>query len=408
MKWWQRLARFRKPVEGDKLLTEFEDTLMLVIDPEQLTGNLISRLRELLNVEETLVYIADQSQTPGTLSRVESSRMEGALPAVIPLDSKVTQWFRANQRLLFFGQNEAVTDYLRDEIEAFLAQAMDLACPLISMDRLIGIVFLRLGATELDEVSLAKLRVLIRQASLAFENALLFKDRLRQNERMFRAEQLAIMGQFAAGIAHELRNPLTAIRSTVQFLAGDFPGDSEQKQLADGILDEVDRLNNIVGDLLSLARSADSPPQEIDVTEEIRRCLSFVEAKTKSQGVTLQTDFREPVPKVSFNPAELRQVLLNVIMNGLQAMPNGGTLSIGTAPMSPAGDGVLIEIADQGAGISPDQRQKVLQPFFTTKPGGTGLGLAICNSIIKRYNGEIWIDEAENGGTAVRLALPAS
>ena len=408
MKWWQRLARFRKPVEGDKLLTEFEDTLMLVIDPEQLTGNLISRLRELLNVEEALVYITDQSQSPGTLSRVESSRVDGTLPAVIPLDSKVTQWFRANQRLLFFGQNKAVTDYLRDEIEAFLAQAMDLACPLISMDRLIGIVFLRLGATELDEVSLAKLRVLIRQASLAFENALLFKDRLRQNERMFRAEQLAIMGQFAAGIAHELRNPLTAIRSTVQFLAGDFPGDSEQKQLADGILDEVDRLNNIVGDLLPLARSADSPPQEIDVTEEIRRCLSFVEAKTKSQGVTLQTDFRAPVPKVSFNPAELRQVLLNVIMNGLQAMPDGGTLSIGTAPMSHGGDGVLIELAAQGAGISPDLRQKVLQPFFTTKPGGTGLGLAICNSIIKRYNGEIWIDEAENGGTAVRLTLPAS
>ena len=408
MRWWQRLARFCKPVEGDRLLTEFGDSLILVVDPEQLTGNLISRLRELVSVEEALVYVADESQIPVALSRVEYNQGNDPFPSAIPLAGKTTQWFRANQRLLFFEQDQAVTDYLRDEIEAFLEQAMDLACPLVSMDRLIGIVFLRLGQTELNDVSLAQLRVLIRQASLAFENALLFKDCLRQNERMFRAEQLAIMGQFAAGIAHELRNPLTAIRSTVQFLASDFPDDSQQKQLSDGILDEVDRLNSIVGNLLSLATPADSCPQEIDVAEEIGRCLSFVEAKAKSQSVSLQTDIGTSLPKVSFNPAELRQVLLNVIVNGLQAMPDGGALAICAALMSPADDRVLVSIVDQGEGIPPEQRRKVLENFFTTNHGGTGLGLAICNSIVKRYNGEIWLDQAEGQGTAVHIALPVS
>ena len=408
MRWWQRLFQSHKPVEGDKLLTEFEDTLMLVIDPEQLTGNLISKLRELLRTEETLVYLADESQSPVALSRVQYNRIEGPFPATLPLAGKVAQWFRANEQLLFFHEDKAVTDYLAEEIEPFLEQGIELACPLIAMDRLVGIVLLRLGETELDEVNLAKLRVLIRQASLAFENALLFKDRLRQNERMFRAEQLAVMGQFAAGIAHELRNPLTAIRSTVQFLAGDFSDDSEQKQFADGILEEVDRLNNIVGNLLSLARPADSSPQDIDVTEEIARCLSFIEARAKSQGIVLWADFSEGLPRVSFNPAELRQVLLNIIMNGLQAMPDGGTLSIGATPIGEGSDRVLISITDQGEGIPAEMRSKVLEPFFTTKVGGTGLGLAICNSIVKRYNGEIWIDQAEERGTAVRIALPVS
>jgi len=405
MTWWQRLFRSHRPVEGDKLLAEFEDTLMLVIDPEQLTGNLISRLWELLNVEQTVVYLADESQSPAALSRVPHRATEEDFPTALAATGKTTQWFRANQSLLFFHENEEVTDYLRDEIAVFLEQDMNLACPLVSMDRLIGIVFLRLGPMELDDVSLAKLRVLMRQAALAFENALLFKDRLRQNERMFRAEQLAVMGQFAAGIAHELRNPLTAIRSTVQFLASDFADDSQQRDFADGILEEVDRLNAIVGNLLSLARPADHAPQEIDVTEEIERCLGFIEAKAKSQSIAVRTQFDQALPKVSFNPAELRQVLLNVIMNGLQAMPDGGELSVTASASGFNGDGVLVSIADQGAGIPAEMRRKVLEPFFTTKAGGTGLGLAICNSIVKRHNGEIWIDPAEEQGTIVRIAL---
>jgi signal transduction histidine kinase len=230
---------------------------------------------------------------------------------------------------------------------------------------------------------------------------------------MFRAEQLATMGQFAAGIAHELRNPLTAIRSTVQYLASEFDEGTDQRKLADDTLDEVDRLNTIVGNLLSLAQPAESNPEEIDVAEEIKRCLGLIEAKAKSQNVTLETDFASDLPWLTFDPAQLRQLLVNVLMNGLQAMPEGGTLLIRAGLPAEAGQAsgpdskrMLIEVEDEGDGIAPDMRQKVFEPFFTTKPGGTGLGLAICNSIVKRYNGEIWIEQAESGGAGVRISLP--
>jgi signal transduction histidine kinase len=274
-------------------------------------------------------------------------------------------------------------------------------------------VFLHLSQGALNRVQIANLQVLSRQASLAFENALLFKERLRQNERMFRAEQLATMGQFAAGIAHELRNPLTAIRSTVQYLADEFDQDTDKRKLAHGILDEVDRLNNIVDNLLSLAQPGESNPEEIDVRQEIERCVNFIDAKAKSQNVRLETDFKEDLPKLTLDPAELRQVLLNVMMNGLQAMPAGGTLLIkaccpteATRESVSGGERMLIQIEDEGAGIPTNLRQKVFEPFFTTKAGGTGLGLAICNSIIKRYNGEIWIDETRGSGTEVKISLP--
>jgi len=411
---WQRITTpFRKRVEQDNLLTEFEDSLMLIVDPEQLTNNLLGKMKELITVEKAFVYLIDQNESPRVFSPLDRSGPGGCFLPDIPADGRLVQWFRTNRQILFFGQSKDITDYLSAELRPFWDLSVNLAFPLVSMDRLIGIVFLRLPEEPLNKVQIANLQLLARQAALAFENALLFKERLRQNERMFRAEQLAIMGQFAAGIAHELRNPLTAIRCTVQYLAGDFADGTEQKKLAGDILHEVDRLNSIVGNLLSLAQPAESHPEEIDVSGEIARCLDFIEANAKSQNVRLQTDLEPGLPKLTFDPAQLRQVLLNIIMNGLQAMPEGGTLSIRASRLADEGgtrgsttEKMLIEIGDEGPGIPSSLRGKVFEPFFTTKPGGTGLGLAICNSIVKRYDGEIWIDEAKGGGTAVKIALP--
>lgn len=411
---WQRIVQlFGRPAEGNSLLAEFEDSLLLIVDPEQLTSNLLSKLRQFVDVERAYVYLADHSQSPWTFSPADKiSQAESPLSSLAS-NGAIAQWFRVNRQILFFEENQEVADYLQAELQPFLDLSVNLAFPLISMDRLIGIVFLHLNQGPLDSVQTANLHVLSRQAGLAFENALLFKERLRQNERMFRAEQLATMGQFAAGIAHELRNPLTAIRSTIQYLSGEFDQGTDQRKLADDILGEVDRLNNLVGNLLSLAHPAESNPEEIDIRQEIERCMNFIEAKAKSQNVRLQTVFQEDLPKLTFDPAELRQVLLNVMMNGLQAMPQGGTLRLrsyrpteGTVGSAPGNDRVLIQIEDEGCGVPSGLRQKVFEPFFTTKAGGTGLGLAICYSIVKRYNGEIWIDQAKSGGAEVKISLP--
>ncbi|UCG59265.1 MAG: GAF domain-containing protein [Phycisphaerales bacterium] len=404
---------FGKPMESDSSLAEFEDTLMLIVDPEQLTNNLLSKLRELTSVEKAFVYLADRSESARTFLAVDKVSREAYKLPELPIDGRIAQWFRTNRQILFFEDNKEVTRYLESDLQPFSGSSVNLALPLISMDRLIGIVFVHLLEGPLNKVQLANLQVLSRQAGLAFENALLFKERLRQNERMFRAEQLATMGQFAAGIAHELRNPLTAIRSTVQYLASEFDEGTDQRKLADDTLDEVDRLNNIVGNLLSLAQPAESNTEEIDVAEQIKRCLGLIEAKAKSQNVRLETDFDSDLPRLTFDLVQLRQLLVNVLMNGLQAMPEGGTLLIRAGLAVEAGRGsgpdsrrMLIEVEDAGDGIAPELRQKVFEPFFTTKPGGTGLGLAICSSIVKQYNGEIWIDKAENGGAGVRISLP--
>ena len=403
---WQRIHNlFHKSPDDENLLTEFEESLMLIVDPEQLTNNLLSKLQGLMDVEKAFVYLADRSELSRSFSLVDQTGNSGSSLPALAANGITVQWFRANRQMLFFEENKEVTDYLRVELQSFLDLEVNLGCPLISMDRLIGMVFLHLNQVPLNPIQIANLQVLNRQAGLAFENALLFKERLRQNERMFRAEQLATMGQFAAGIAHELRNPLTAIRSTIQYLENEFEQDTDQRKLAHDILDEVDRLNNIVGNLLSLARPAESNPEEIDICREIERCVNFIETKARSQNIKLQMDFEQDLPKLRFDQAELRQVLLNVMMNGLQSMPEGGLLLIKASRIA-GSDRMLIQVGDEGPGIPADLRHKVFDPFFTTKTGGTGLGLAICNSIVKRYNGEIWIEQTKSGGTEVKISLP--
>lgn len=410
---WKGLQRFlRKKGRPDDLLIEFEDSLLLIADVVQLARNLRSKLKQFIDVEDAVVYLADTDRSWRRFSPVDSA--EGSPSALAPIDegSKTANWLAVNREVLILSERNAVTEYLRDELDPFLSRSMQLAFPLISMDRLIGVVFLHPGPTPLNAEQLAKLKLLGRQAGLAFGNALLFKERLRQNERMYRAEQLATMGEFAAGIAHELRNPLTAIRSTVQFLAGEFEGGSERQKLSEGILDEVDRLNTILGHLLSLARPAETKPTEVDLEREIAKCVAFVATKARSQHVEVRVECKEALPHLFVDPTELQQVLLNVMMNGLQAMPDGGTLSIKarcldetTRSMLSRSHRILVEITDQGPGIPDELREKVFEPFFTTKSGGTGLGLAICGSIVKRYDGEVWIERTESGGTSVNIAL---
>lgn len=410
---WQSIRRFmRKRSERDSPLIEFEDGLLLIVDAQQLTHNLRSKLRQFLDIESAIVYLASADGVPRDFREVAGGTEGPTLPA-IPADSRTASWFRVNREMLWFEPDSAVTQYLGEELQAFREAGVQLAFPLVSMDRLIGLVFLRLRQTPLSETQLANLQVLSRQVGLAFENALLFKERLRRNERMYRAEQLAVMGQFAAGIAHELRNPLTSIRSTVQFLAEEFATGSEQRKLAETMLEEVDRLNGIVGDLLSLGRPAESKPTEVDLRDELDKCATFIETRARHQNVRLEMVCAERLPRLLIDPAELRQVLLNIMINGLQAMPNGGTLRVRVqypyerSHTAPSGrHKILIEVSDEGPGVSEALREKVFEPFFTTKTGGTGLGLPICRSIVRHYDGTIWIEGAGTGGTSVKILLP--
>jgi signal transduction histidine kinase len=192
----------------------------------------------------------------------------------------------------------------------------------------------------------------------------------------------------AAGAAHEIRNPLTSIRSAIQHLRGDYEDASPRAELIDDILAEVDRINEIVEALLSFARPAQVKFESVDLAELVRQTAALIDARASKSGVTVEVDGPESLPLMADGNL-IKQVVLNVVMNALQAMAEGGTLSIALEPVGAAAE---IRVQDTGCGITAEDRERIFDPFYTTKQEGTGLGLSVCYGIVQRHGGEIEVD----------------
>ncbi|HKT34499.1 MAG TPA: ATP-binding protein [Nitrospira sp.] len=226
-------------------------------------------------------------------------------------------------------------------------------------------------------------------------------------QQLSRAERLATLGQVAAGIAHEIRNPLVGIGSTAALLRDEFDPVDEKRADLDIILNETRRLDRIVSQIIDYARPRDLVPTMWPVEGIIDEVLKLLDTRLETQNINV---VRSCVPNLSAyaDRDQIKQVLLNLCHNSLDAMPRGGDLRIGGGQTAHGGNaGVFIEVADTGAGISQKHLAQVFQPFFTTgKQHGTGLGLAICRNIAEAHGGDITLTSEPGNGTTARLWLP--
>jgi signal transduction histidine kinase len=279
------------------------------------------------------------------------------------------------------------------------------------LNRLTGIVLLgsRDERWKLREEQAELLQALAGQAGLAFENAVLHREQRDRLRRLYRAERLAAAGQLAAGVAHEIRNPLTSIRSTIQYVLPSFGAADQKRILLDELLSEVDRIDRIVNDLLSLTRPTDFHPSELNLVELLDHALLLIGPQARKQAVEIKFTHFEDELKVSGDAGQLKQVFLNIFLNSLQAMPQGGTLGVSARRKSAELSGrelVDVQVTDTGAGIPAEHLDKVFDPFFTLKKEGTGLGLSISYSIIQQHEGDIELHSEVGRGTTVIIRLP--
>ena len=227
---------------------------------------------------------------------------------------------------------------------------------------------------------------------------------------MEKVEKMATIGELSSAIAHEIKNPLAGISGAIQVLLEGFPRGDKRREIVDEVLSEINRLDKTVRNLMAFARPPAPSLILIPVSAIIERTVELVAGQAKNQqiDVNILSDddlADDDLAAVRADPDQLQQVVLNIIVNALHAMPQGGALAITTRKIM-AGEMVEMAISDNGSGIAEDDLEKIFEPFFTTKTSGTGLGLAICRNIVESHHGTVDVESSLGKGTTFRIRLP--
>ena len=224
-------------------------------------------------------------------------------------------------------------------------------------------------------------------------------------EQIKRADRLSAIGQLAAGLAHEIRNPLASIEGAVDILERDRGSAERRAEFLSIIKKETRRLNRLLSALLDFARPRTPRVRPVRAAELFERVLALVAHTGEREGIAFRVEADSDLPLVEADPEQLQQVLINLVLNAIQAMPKGGTITLGAAVH---GDHFMIRVSDQGSGIPESELDKIFDPFYTTKPSGTGLGLAVVHQIVEQHGGKIRAMRNAGGGMTFSIALPLS
>jgi signal transduction histidine kinase len=249
----------------------------------------------------------------------------------------------------------------------------------------------------------------------AFNSLLTKLERARRRveryhyEQMKRADRLASIGEMAAGIAHEIKNPLAGIAGVIQVFKADLAVGDQKRMVLDEVLSQVERMDKAVKNLLSFARPPEPRMTLVDINELIGKLLDFLEPQFAKNGIVTERKLSPGLPWLTLDPDLMQQALINIELNAIQAMPEGGTFTVETKSSLPAGENpgsVEIVFSDSGKGISQDNLNRIFNPFFTTRQQGTGLGLSITQRIIEQHGGEINVVSAPGKGTRFTVVFP--
>jgi signal transduction histidine kinase len=381
------LIEINKTIAGtlalDKILSE------IVRRTAKLMDSRLCSLRLLSENGESLVLRAHHGGSPAYSNN----------PVISVKDSLVGRVILTG-RPLQVADVKKEADYSLSDFAQQEGLASLLSVPLKARRKIIGVININKAKSHhfsSEEIKL--LRTFADLCAIAIENARLYEKMLTLEEQIRRADRLAAVGELAAGVAHEIRNPLTIIKMIFE------AGTSLNQRDVEVIGEELDRMNNMVGHFLKFARPGEPNLQFCNVNKNLDNVLLLVSHAIDEKAIVLKQHLDFQIPNVFVDPVQLQQVLLNIIINSIEAIANRGVIEITSE--STDGGRVRIIVKDNGGGIPAAVQKNLFVPFSTTKPKGLGLGLSIAHRILKTYKGKLTIDSTEGAGTTVVIELPA-
>jgi signal transduction histidine kinase len=401
-------------------VNQIAQTINQELDLAPLLDQLLSAITDELGFDAAAILFFDDQQ--------ESLRIDRLVPADDPVSKEITsEPIRASAAPAFISRladGEAqilnvakVTDYEAPIRRWMIEVAADeiLIVPLIGKKSVIGAIAVdnRRGGAAFDVSDRTLLEGLATQAVIAIENARLVEDLRRSRQQVLRADRLGTLGTLAAGLAHEINNPLVSIHTFLS-LAGSKRTEDDKEFWGDYYrlaCQEVDRIRGLVTTMNHLSRSGVESAARIlcDPVALAREAATLLSAEATAAAVEIAVIEEGETPKVMAARDQIHQVLLNLLLNAIQATPPGGRVEIRVAPGGPGGrKGAALEVVDSGPGIAEDDLERIFDPFFTTKgpDQGSGLGLMICHRIVADHQGTIEVSSRPEENTIFRVHLP--
>lgn len=407
------LFRTSREPELKQLLSEFNRSLMLIADKQLLIKNFIAKVKQICPVDSISLFLLDSNTEKYKLQNETS----GNIGISFTNKDRLVSWLAVNERPLLLSENQDIFTYFSaDEQEKLTLLNGELIYPLNVMNHISGMLILgpKSNGKKFTGKELEILSLLSGQAAFAIEHASLYEIQSDRLKRMYRTDRLALLGELAAGAAHEIRNPLTSIRSTIQYLSRDFDAATEKGEMMNELLSETERINKIVQGLLSFARPSSLNTTEVELQALINEVLILLKRTLYKQQIEVQFEYFTDNTTILADYEQLKQVCLNILLNAIEAMkeneesrPRTLIISIEKGSAIDARTHyLLLSFEDTGRGIDEKDIENVFNPFFTTKEEGTGLGLAICYGIINRHQGEIEVHSTPGRGTCFTIKLP--
>jgi len=342
----------------------------------------------------------------------------------VPLDGDefLARAYRSSSTLWIDAGREKATGIGVEEslLEALGVNSL-VAVPLVAESKHIGLLLAdnAITARRIDYEDIEVLELLGMQAAVAIRRARLTEELEAQaaaleqayvelhesGRRLFRAERLSAVGHMAAQVAHEIKNPLVAIGGFARSLLEDAGEEDPARESLGIIVDEVRRLEKILGQMLDYASDGRPRVGSVDIPRIASESFNLLQWEMDHAGVAGHLEVEEPVPPCACDRDQIFQALVILLQNAVHAMPGGGDL---TVRIGPDDDRVVIEIEDNGVGIPEEVRARIFDPFFTTKPSGTGLGMPIVSQIVNNHRGDLKLESREGEGTHVFVRLPVS
>jgi len=407
---------FKKKYDYRETLLRSSRDMISLIDVDSLSERLVRTISSAMRVEKVSLCIADESKGEFRFTAFTGYAIGSFKHIALSKDDPFIQNFRRSSLTVVreemeIKRNQLPTD--KEIVNRMIELEAEISLPLISKDKLIGI--LNLGRKQHLEIyspeDIELLSTLANQAAVAIENARLYQNLKQSQDTLRRADRLSSLGLLTAGLAHEIRNPLVAIRTFTQLLPERYEDAEFRNGFQSLALKEVDRICGLITDLLSFARPSKPNVAQEDMNNVIDGIARILDTQAKEKSVELVRHFAPNLPKVWIDREQMKQVFMNLIFNGIQAMNDGGTITISTRiftsdAIEQAPSFVQVEVRDTGVGIPNENLEHIFDPFFTSKDEGSGLGLSISHQIVQEHGGYVTVESKVGKGTSFLVNIP--